>query len=355
VGRQLKTIRLCHVSLARGYRGGERQALFTIAETSKNNTYSVTAVTRKNNKLNQLVSLIKNVTTLGASNLLEGHFSKSTSRLSLIHVHDGKAVYWALIHKLLFNTPYIITRRVDHDLNDRFLTRLAYRKAAKVVAISTAIQKSLENFGLKNIPVIPSCSDFFPEEVKSKLFDPTNIKLFMAGALVDHHKGQSIAIKALAQLPKEYSLAIYGDGPDKEKLQKLISELSLNERVQIIPWENDFNKLNGVYDGFLMPSLHEGLGSILIDIMRLRVPIIASMVGGIPDLVKNDQTGYLTHSKNPEELAKKIQSSLNDSNLKLIVNNAYENSLFLTPEKMFRQYSKIYEKTLNNESILSRF
>ncbi len=347
MGRQLKTIRLCHVSLARGYRGGERQALFTIAETSKNNSYSAIAVTRKSNKLNQLVSLIKNVTTLGASNLLEGHFSKSTSKLSLIHVHDGKAVYWALIHKLLFNTPYIITRRVDHFLNNRFLTRVAYRKAAKVVAISTAIQKSLENFGLKNIPVIPSCSDFYPEEVKSKPFDPTDIKLFMAGALVDHHKGQSIAIKALAQLPKEYSLTIYGDGPDKEKLEKLISELSLNERAQIVPWENDFNKLNGIYDGFLMPSLHEGLGSILIDVMRLRVPIIASMVGGIPDLIKANMTGYLFPTGDYISLSQVITNVMFDQNQLNLIENAYQTSLEHTPEKMFSKYQDVYNDILS--------
>ena len=346
MSRQLKKIRLCHVSLARGYRGGERQALLTISESTKKNGYSTLSVTRKNNKLNQLVKLLTKVSNLSVSNLLEGHFSKTISNVSLIHAHDGKAVYWAFIHKLLFNTPYIITRRVDHDLNDRLLTRLAYRKAAKVVAISTAIKKSLESFGLKKIPVIPSCSDFFPEEVKSKPFDPTDIKLFMAGALVDHHKGQSIAIKALAKLPREYSLTIYGDGPDKEKLNKLISDLSLNQRVKIMPWEHDFNKLNGIFDGFLMPSLHEGLGSILIDIMRLGIPVIASKVGGIPDLVKNNETGYLITCNNVEELAKKIELCLVDPNLELIVNNAYECSLSLTPDKMFQQYLKVYDQAL---------
>ena len=92
-----------------------------------------------------------------------------------------------------------------------------------------------------------------------------------------------------------------------------------------------------------MPSLHEGLGSILLDAMRARIPIVASNVGGIPDLVKHEETGLLVSPNVPAEIVKALNRLCADSDLaNELVDNAFSFSEDYTPRRMFDEYSTFY-------------
>ena len=340
-------VKVCHVNLANGYRGGERQTQFLIEQCLQSSAYSTFAVTRKKRTFTKTLSLLNNLTIFETEHALLGHQITNMPKFDIIHAHDAKGAHWAYIHYLLTKTPYIITRRVMHYLNSNIFTRSVYKNAARNIGNCGWIVDSLVEYGLDDIRLVPSTTDFFPDtQLENEDKGDGSIRLLLAGALVDHHKGQSTAIKALSKLPCNYQLTLMGDGPDKDFLLSLTKELGLGSRVSIIPWDDDFNNIYGKYDTFLMPSNHEGAGSILIDIMRLRLPIIASNVGGIPDLVINEETGLLTPPNEPNVLADKILRISDRSLAHNLANNAYIKSLSYTPEEMFKSYDQIYMEVL---------
>ena len=337
---------LCHVNLAKGYRGGERQTELSILESLKSNTYNVIAVLRKNG---QLVRKLKNTydfTIIEVSSALGGHFSIPKNTKVIMHAHDGKSVYWAFIQSIIRKSPYLITRRVDHELKNRWLTKKAYTQANSVIAISSPIAKYLSNHLKRDIPIIPDASDF--ESLSETEQKPTKeIKsFFMAGALVDSHKGQSIAIEAMKLTTGNETLDIYGDGPDKDKLNELILNLQLEKRVQIHPWNDDLLTLCQQHDAFIMASRHEGLGSVVIDIMRTKTPVISSNAGGLVDLVKNNETGLVFEKNNPTSLFEKMSQLQTNTRINEITNNAFDFSKALSPMFMQSGYEKIYSKLI---------
>ena len=340
-------VKVCHVNLANGYRGGERQTQFLIEQCLQSGAYNTFAVTRKKRFFSQKLSSLNGLTLFETEHALLGHRITGMPKFDIIHAHDAKGAHWAYIHYLHTKTPYIITRRVMHYLNSNIFTRSVYKNAARNIGNCGWIVDSLVDYGLDDIRLVPSTTDFFPNtRLENEYNGNGSIRLLLAGALVDHHKGQSTAIIALSKLPSDYQLTLMGDGPDKDHLLSLINELGLGNRVNIIPWNDDFNNLYGKYDIFLMPSNHEGAGSILLDIMRLRLPIVASSVGGIPDLVIDERTGLLTPPNNPEALANKIQKISDKTISTHLAKNAYTNSLNYTPEEMFKSYDKIYKEVL---------
>ena len=337
---------LCHVNLAKGYRGGERQTELSITESLKSNTYKVIAVLRKNGQLARKLKNTHGLKIFEVSSVLGGHFSIPKNIKVITHAHDGKSVYWAFLQSIIRKSPYLITRRVDHELKNRWLTKKAYTHANFVIAISSQIAKYLQSHLKRDIPIIPDASDFeilFETERKS---DKKIKSFFMAGALVDSHKGQTIAIEAMNLTTNGESLDIYGDGPDKDKLNELILNLKLEKRVKIHPWNDDLQTLCRHYDAFIMASRHEGLGSIVIDVMRSKLPIISSDADGLIDLVKNNETGLVFEKNNPKSLFEKISEIQTNECIQDITDKAFKFSMRLTPENMQEAYTHYYKMLL---------
>ena len=333
---------VCHVNLAKGYRGGERQTQFLIEECLKAETIRVVAVVLKNSTFAKRLKSIPNLTLIEITSRLDGHFACLLRGCNVIHAHDAKAAHWAFIHYAIKRTPYLITRRVMHDLKTNMFTKLTYKYASETVGNCKWIVESLKNYGSERVSLIPSTSPF---KIEKQFPRPkTNqIRLVQAGALVDHHKGQSTTIRALATLPKNFTLDIVGDGPDQQMLEDLVEELGVSQQVTFYPWIEDLSYIAGSYDLFLMPSNHEGAGSILIDIMRCKVPIISSNIGGIPDLIEDGVTGNLIRPGDSQSLATRINDyTVQHQQFIVLAENAYLKSQSYTPKHMFHAYEKLY-------------
>jgi len=337
---------LCHVNLAKGYRGGERQTELSIHESLKSNKFNVVAVLRSKGQLANKLKNTPGINIIEVSSALGGHFSTPKNTKVIAHAHDGKSVYWAFLQSIIRKSPYLITRRVDHELNNRWLTKKAYQKANFVIAISSPIANYLQSHLKRDIPIIPDASDF--ESLLETEQTPTKkIKsFFMAGALVDSHKGQSTAIEAIRLTTNGESLDIYGDGPDKDELNEFILNLKLEKRVKIHPWNDDLQTLCRHHDAFIMASRHEGLGSVVIDIMRTGTPVISSNAGGLVDLVKDNETGLVFEKNSPISLFKKIIELQTNSHINEITNNALDFSKTLSPSYMQSEYEKIYSQLI---------
>jgi glycosyltransferase involved in cell wall biosynthesis len=114
---------------------------------------------------------------------------------------------------------------------------------------------------------------------------------------LDERKGQSNAIRALERVIGFYPkchLLIVGDGPDKGKLEKLVYELELGKRVTFIPFTDEPEKVIEGIDILLLPSLFkEGLPNVILEALAMGIPVIASDIGGISEIVKSNENGFL--------------------------------------------------------------
>jgi glycosyltransferase involved in cell wall biosynthesis len=137
------------------------------------------------------------------------------------------------------------------------------------------------------------------------------------GMTAELHKTKCIgdAIRALARLRDKFptlSLTVMGEGEEREKLEALIQELSLEEKVFLPGFTADAPRLLGAFDLFLMPSRTEALGYAAIEAGYAGLPVIASNVGGLPEVIEHEKTGLLVPAENPSALADAIDTLLSN-------------------------------------------
>jgi glycosyltransferase involved in cell wall biosynthesis len=160
-------------------------------------------------------------------------------------------------------------------------------------------------------------------------------RILYAGRLIDL-KGVDYLIRALPAVLKKFpetKLVVIGTGPMKDDLINLSTRLSLSDKVIYIdkvPQE----KLLEFYTSanlFVLPSIvnekgeTEGLGVVLLEAMACGLPVVGSDVGGIPDIIKDGETGLLARQKEPDSLAEKITRIFSDVPLRRkLVENGYQ-------------------------------
>jgi glycosyltransferase involved in cell wall biosynthesis len=289
-------MRIGHVNLAAGFRGGERQTELLIRELSARG-FEQTAVVRKGSELGDRLADVKGlkIRPIGKPYI----FGIAAARgCDLLHAHEAKASQYTYWVKRLLGIPYVITRRVPRVPGRNPLTRAIYRQASVVVALSRAIKVSL----LKHNPelavqIIPSMSAQLPVDASRvaalRARFAGKFVLGHIGALVNYHKGQQYLLEAARQLSRthpELHLVLLGKGQDEQWFRELAAGLPNVSFEGFVDNVGDYLEL---FDLFVFPSLQEGLGSILLDAMRAGLPIVASEVDGIPDLIRDRENGLL--------------------------------------------------------------
>jgi glycosyltransferase involved in cell wall biosynthesis len=147
-------------------------------------------------------------------------------------------------------------------------------------------------------------------------------------------KGVNFLIQAMAGVVKNHPkglLVLVGKGEDERKLKKQAKNLGLTDKVLFLGWRPDVDEIMGCFDVFVLPSLNEGMGRVLVEAMAVGLPIVASRVGGIPDLVKDGKNGYLV----PPADSAALEGAISD----LFQDNAKRKRLGKAGKKMCRPYS----------------
>ncbi|KYH36222.1 MAG: glycosyl transferase [Candidatus Bathyarchaeota archaeon B24] len=201
-----------------------------------------------------------------------------------------------------------------------FLLRRCIEKADTVVAVSKAAAEFISHFtGWRKITVIPNAVDTerFGRLNACKSHEPSILYL---GRLV-HRKGVHVLVKSMPHVLKEVpdaKLTIAGDGYMKTYLRFQARKLGVKRSVRFLSSiaDEDVPRLYGESDVFVLPSLYgESFGISLLEAMASSKPIVASKVGGIPEVVQNRVTGLLVKSGSVRELAEAIVQLLSDRNL----------------------------------------
>lgn len=339
---------ITHANFAKGFRGGERQTQLLIEQLSLHG-YKQKLLVRKNSELTKRCRDIKNLEIIEISKPYILHLNKIKNN-SIIHAHETKALQFAYFANILKKTPYIVTRRVDNALKTNFLNTLMYTNAKTSVALSKAIEKEILRVAPKaTTKIIPSAfSDIKINNENVSIIKTRFDKKFLighVGALDDKHKGQSIIIDIAKKLQTSHPnihFLLVGGGCDEERFKEMAKELT---NITFEGFVNNVNDYIKCFDMFVFPSRNEGLGSTLLDVMNIGAPIIASRVGGIPDIIEDKENGLLFDINNPSELEKLIITLYTDKEkMDFLVSNAKKTVQIYSAKNMAETYIKIYEE-----------
>jgi len=250
---------------------------------------------------------------------------------------------------LLGNLPKnVIFVQHGHIVNDeRLITKILYKllflklklKRAKVVVVSNENAMYLKKEFNVNSTVITNGVEVHEEKIYNSVFN-----IGFAG-WVDEHKGYEYLLQAgkiLSDLGKDFHISIAGKEWEPSKTQRIIDDMQLTDKVTYYGEVNDFaNTLLPTYDLMVLPSKMEGLPMCLIEAQAYGIPILATNVGGIAEVLEDGVNGYFIE-RNGEDIAKKILLCMDNQNyIELSKNskNIYEQKF--TVRQMEEKYSKL--------------
>jgi glycosyltransferase involved in cell wall biosynthesis len=177
-----------------------------------------------------------------------------------------------------------------------------------------------------------------------------------AGRLVPI-KGPEYLIKAaekVLQIHKNIFFLFAGDGYLKEDLAALAQDLGIEKNILFLGWKDNAAEIISLYDIFVLPSLNEGMGRVLVEAMALGKPIVASNIGGIPDLIFHGKNGFLVPPQKPRELAQYIQLLLEDENKRTKMGQEGKKlSQNFSVEQMVQKIEGLYNHQLKVRKIAS--
>lgn len=223
------------------------------------------------------------------------------------------------------------------------------KKADLIVANSSYTKNLLHNFYSEiQAEVIPEGISVVPKASEKK--EENSKKILFVGRLVER-KGVEYLIRAMPLVAEqlEVKLDIIGEGELRTKLEGLSNSLGLKDKVNFAGRvkEELLDKYYRDCDLFVLPAIvdhkgdTEGLGMVLVEALSYGKPVIASAVGGIVDIIKDQETGLLVPEKDEKALAQAIVSILkNPSRAKELVTAGYQHI------KKYFDWDKIVDKTL---------
>lgn len=203
----------------------------------------------------------------------------------------------------------------------RWAVRCSLKEASRVIANSQAIKTKAENIYRpgRKIDIVPlgmRILEVLPPDRGALSMKPDGLYLTSIGRMAKV-KGYGILIKAVKVLKEkgiDVHLILIGDGPQRKALQELSEKLGLSSSIKFTGWlESDEKfKFLAASDIYVMSSIHEGFGVVLLEAMAAGVPIIATDQGGQTDIIKDSRSGILIPPGKAEKLAEAVLSLAKD-------------------------------------------
>ena len=169
-------------------------------------------------------------------------------------------------------------------------------------------------------------------------------------------KGPMHLLKAMEGVWQDHAdtnLVFIGKGDLDVDLRAEALKTGANGRVNFLGWRHDIDKIMPIFDIFVLPSLNEGMGRVLVEAMAAGKPIVASNVGGIPDLVAHDHNGLLVPPGDEKALAAAILQLINDpEKAKMMGQRGRERCHQFSLDSMVDKIDQLYMELSRIESII---
>jgi glycosyltransferase involved in cell wall biosynthesis len=243
-----------------------------------------------------------------------------------------------------------------------WLDKQTLRRHSVVAIVSPAQKAEVLRYGVPpdRIFYLPTCMDvgsLQPAYSCKQIADITSCSLHRkilgyVGRL-SVEKGVTYLIDALAMLKvkqAEVHLLIVGEGEQRANLQAQVESLGLRQAVKFLGERGDARQIIGALDLLVLPSLTEGLPNVVLEAFAYKTPVVATAVGGVPELVKDGETGWLVPPRDPRALAQAILNVLsNPEEARRRAENAYKHLLeHFTVEKQVDKWEQALQAAVEN-------
>ena len=239
------------------------------------------------------------------------------------------------------------------------LVKFSIEKSDGVTAVSRFLkEKTITNYSCESdIRVIPNFVDtdlFKPESNGEfrKAIAPNGEKILVHTSNFRPVKRVPDTIKIFEKVQKEIpsKLILVGDGPDRSECERLSRQLDLCDTVKFLGKQDGLVEILSSSDLFLIPSQSESFGLSALEAMACGLPVISSSVGGLPELVKHNETGFIAEIGDVDRMAKYALELLsNDKKYKLFSENSRQRAVNkFDKSKVVPLYEEYYEQILKS-------
>lgn len=254
----------------------------------------------------------------------------------VVHAHGWPIILFVAMASLFVRRPCFVLS--EHSVTNRrrrpilkWLDRWIYNRFDRVVAVSRAVADSLEEW-------LPHLSDKItviynginPENfntaeskvaLRQRLNLPVDAPVLFASGNFRFAKGFDLLLQSIAHLLDKYRqhdargevlpvLVITGEGELQQSMAELAQRLDVSDQVRFLGFRTDMPEILRSADLFVLSSRWEGCPMVVLEAMSLEVPILATNVGGVPELIYKDQTGVLVSPGDPDLLGNSLYDLL---------------------------------------------
>lgn len=313
-----RKIRVCHVSV--GLRtGGLERLLVDFARYHDASRFELTFVA-----LDRIGHPAEEIRDLGCNVVVIPEFGKSWSQLKgmwslfrernidVVHTHNAHPHFWGTCAAWTAGVPVTITtrhgQRFGQSLSGRMKFWLAGQFVDRVVTVSEdAARLCLAEDRLSNKRVRTIWNGIDPQKFVYR--GPSDEPRCISVARLSAEKDFPTLLKGIAIAKEKVTglrLSLVGDGAERPKLERLSEEMGLTRCVEFLGERSDIPELLAKSGFFVGSSLTEGISLTLLEAMAVGLPVLATSVGGNPEVVVEGETGMLVPSQSPEQLAEGI-------------------------------------------------
>ncbi len=292
--------------------------------------------------------------------------------LDLLHVHyaipHASAAYFAkqILKTHNIDIPFITTLHgtditlVGKQPSFEPVITFSINESDAVTVVSESLKRdTLKHFSIENeIEVIPNFIESKPfvpalsasNLARKRVFAPNGERVLSHVSNFRKVKRVEDVVrifeKVRAKIPAKLILA--GDGPERYKIEKLCTELSVCKDVEMVGSVQSASEIYEISDLFLLPSQTESFGLVALEALSSGVPVISSNSGGLPEVNEHGYSGFLSDVGDIDEMAKNaLQILKDDETLNRYRKQAHEHSLKFGLPEVLKQYETIYDRLVN--------
>ncbi len=343
----IRQVNLSLVTYERGAGAGEKNKFVTAAREAG---VTLDLVTEQGRFDTSVLKRIRDIIAERNPDIVQTHNVKSHFLMRLSGL-------WRTRRWLAFHHGHTTTDFKMRCYNQ--LDRWSLRAADRVVTVCGAFARDVRRKGVAANRIIVrhnSVKPFCPaapaaiEALRAGL--PASMPILLVVGRLSHEKGHADFLAALDILRRKCTLPFHavlvGDGPEQARLEAARARMGLEGCVTMAGLQHDMRPYYGIATAVVMPSHSEGSPNVLLESMAAGVPVVATRVGGVPEIATDEETALLVESRNPEALAGAIERMLADGDLRarLAGNGRILAEEKYSPDAYRQSLVEIYEQVL---------
>ncbi len=270
----------------------------------------------------------------------------------IVHGHNATSLQYALLAHNRARTKIVITWHGRGKADYREPAQDLWKRVDRVVCVSDAV--TCEASGRVPADRIRVIRNGIEAAGPTRSRDVVRQELGLGDeftaiivARIDRLKGHETLLRGWAELARMEvtpCLLIVGDGPERLAMERLVGEQGIASSIKFLGFRSDVADLLGAADLFVLPSLTEGLPLSILEAMAHGLPVVATRVGGIPEVVGNEREGLLVDTENPQMLAAAIARIVDDSELRVRLGESARLRVRneFSFDTMLHQYDELY-------------